>query len=165
MIQKLRQNLNRLLLFGIENAPPLIKRKVVLANQISLSLFLIGIPTLIYFFYAFPHPAYLVSNVFVILLCFLGPFVNRKGYYNLSRISLCVLTTVAPGVLSLIDKVVILDDNIGVTMYYNPRFYLMTALLIPLLLFDFSEKGKLIFCLVLNAFFLFSFDWIDSQLE
>ncbi len=134
----------------------------MLTNQLSISVFLISIPIFFYFIFYFPRPIYLISNVAVMILCLLAPVFNDKGYFNLTRISLCVFTTLAPAVLSLIDKAFIIEGSIGITMYYNPRFYLMAAMVIPLLLIDLSEKGKLAGCLLLNVFFLFGFDWIDS---
>ncbi len=163
MLQRIMTHWDHLIHLGVDKAPSeQIGRKIELSNQISMSLFLIGIPILLFFILFVPFLTYILATVSVLMICLLIPFWNGKGYYNFTRILICTASTLSSVLFPLIGKLYLFNEHIGVAMYFIPRFYLLSAMIAPLLLIDLSEKKKLVGCILFNAVFLIGFDYIDS---
>lgn len=162
MMNKLLEYWNNLILTGsdmvISNH---IRRKVILSNQISLSFFVLGIPILLMFICVIKQILIIYIVIIVLLVCLTIPIMNKAGLNTASRITTCLFATCVAGMSPLISKI-LYPEAISMNMYYGPRMFLLSCLTVPLLLIDFSEKRPLIFCLLVNAFFLFAFDFIDQ---
>ncbi len=101
------------------------------------------------------------ESYFVLLLAFLFsgfPILMSKGYHQLSRLALCLSLPILIIGMSVVSKI-IPNELITETEYFDYRYVLLAASLVPPMLFDFSRR-KLLF-LSLSFYFL-SFVFFDD---
>ena len=141
-----------------------LEHKLILTNQISILASLLSIPTalLFYFFFGSETPEYFISAVAAVFLTLLVPLMNYQGWINLARIWLCVIAAIYSGLLPLLGKIFFSGGDSGINIYYSPRLFQISSILIPLLLFNWNEKKPLLFCILLNLIFLIGYDPIHN---
>lgn len=137
-------------------------RALVLSNQILTSLFLFVGFLLIATQTLLPSNeivnTWLVSLLALLLLNFA---LNASGYNALSRLILSVGLPLVV-LLSTIHSKAIRPELIHEASYYNPRFFLIGLVFIPLIIFQLSEKSYLIISLSINLFIILAYNQIHS---
>jgi hypothetical protein len=142
--------------------PAHLARKVLLTNTITLLLlFVVALPfsaiTLVYF------PALTVYPVGGGLVCIGVLWINYLGAIEYSRL----IISVFPILLGAIYNAYLSNPNDAPL----PSLYLIELgfTLIPLVIFDLSEKGYLFFCLLFCGAVILSFpvtnDWFDTEAD
>ena len=99
----------------------------------------------------------LLSNVAVSILCFI---LNKNFKSEISKYIISLFLPISIVSMSIFVKVLGLSTNIF--LYINPQIIIVITLLIPILLFEYSEKLKIGLMIIPGIFLLIFYDNINS---
>ncbi len=108
------------------------------------------------------------NRVTIISLIFapfvLSPYIlNRLGFINLSRIVLPIILPIMISFLSIDGKIGLIHSNaISAINYFDIRFVLISIALIPLVIFDYSQKSWLVAAYIPSAISILFYDPIHN---
>lgn len=137
-----------------------ISRSLVLSNQIVTSIFLFVGLLLVATRTLVPSNeivnTWLLSLLGILLLNFA---LNASGYNGLSRVLLSVSLPLVV-LFSTIHSKAIRPELIHEASYYNPRFFLIGLVFVPLIIFQLRERLFLAMSLGLNLIIIFAYNEI-----
>jgi hypothetical protein len=124
-----------------------LKRSIRLTNFISITLFsLMVIVGLLFYVFEINETNRVTLLTLLLSPALLTPYIlNRFGLTNLSRLVLPILLPIIITFLSIDGKVGLIQNNaISAINYFDIRLVLLSIALIPLVIFDFSQKKWLV---------------------
>lgn len=132
---------------------------------LSLTLLVVTLFVALAFFLA-NQSSGLAKQIFGVSIIFLIPFFGYKKFKNLSRILLSFSLPTIIIVLSIINKTASLDLNIiDPINYFDTRFVLLSAMVIPISTISMFEKKLLILCLLPSFAGISLFDPIHNYFQ
>lgn len=132
-------------------------QSLILTNRIStIAIFMLFSLGLLLGFNQWNAESYFV--LLLALLFSVFPVLMSMGYHRLSRLSLCLSLPVLIIGMSVVAKV-IPNELITETEYFDYRYVLLAASLVPPMLFDFSRKKHLFISL---SFYFLAFVFFDN---
>ncbi len=139
-----------------------LSRNIVISNKVSLLIsgftFSLSFIALGYF-----GLIYSVKLGLVFSIAFLLPlFINRIGHVNMSRVLLSMIVSLSSVIISIIDKfdIYLLEEF----QYFEFRLTLLSACVLPFILFKLSERKWWLSALIFNFGCLISYDTIHNIL-
>ena len=133
------------------------RRRIILSNQVSMLVVAIAACIGLQFLFLSLQP-FGVFMASMMALIFLGlPVINSFGRFNLSRVLICLLPTLAILGTSIVNKTM-LPGEVRVFQYFMPKFLLLIPVLAPLIMFDLTEKRRLAIMLLINLSLYICFD-------
>jgi signal transduction histidine kinase len=101
--------------------------------------------------------------ILIIAILFLGIIViNRLGYYKIGRLVFCLTPVVATMFLTVYMKIAEPQSYI---VYFDSRFFLLSATILPAVVFKLEERVCLWMSVITIAICLLGFDWIHEQFD
>ncbi len=145
-----------------ENMLPLEQRRILLSNQISIILALVIF--LIFLILVFKVKAYLNALGLFSLFPFLitVPFLNKKGFTKGTGFLISILVPIFVLVASTAGKV-LTESGKDIAFYFAPRFFIIGALVLPLMLIDFRNKMYFYTALAIFAIAIVGYDGIQEM--
>jgi signal transduction histidine kinase len=152
MIRQIQNLWTKLSLYGSQDKPPGISKRIILANQIGVTLGIIAIGFIIPWTIK-GNVVMITANVFIAAVHFATLWLNHLGYYNLSRYLLLfwlpTLTFVSAGMVG---------EAVGVHLI----FYTITGF--SCLMFDPKEKLKLAVAVLYPMILFGVLIWMDFKI-
>lgn len=128
---------------------------VLSATFAGLSLILAFI---LYFLFEWGVTLSLIIGVAFLFGTVIG--LNRLGFSNAGRLLFCLLPVVMTMVITLLGKV--LEPRLSYVTYFDSRFILLIATVLPAIVFDIREYVKISICLACTFICLVFFDPIHN---
>ncbi|MFZ6050671.1 PP2C family protein-serine/threonine phosphatase [Halocola ammonii] len=141
-----------------------LRRNLVLANQLSVSILLLTVALLVTFYFIFPDNKIVIGWLLILqVLLFTILALNYFGFNKVTRILLSIgLPLIA--LFATIQSKVSQPELIHPGSYYNPRYFLIGLVFIPLMIFHIKERASLIFSLAVNLAILIFYNTIHDLL-
>jgi signal transduction histidine kinase len=144
-----------------ENVPKRYERQVFITNVLSFLFFWVtlGIFWILYYLLGwFSSLGYIFAVAFLFLLI---PVVNHFFSHRLGRVIFCLIPVLLTMAITIYFK---LEDVGRMTFipYFDSRFILMAATILPGVVFRLEERPQLIICLGLTSVFLYFYDPIHE---
>lgn len=137
-----------------------VKRRIILLNRISISLFLIVFTTrtlvVVLGFQEFSMRSIMpfVSMTGILIV----PFLNKKGYYRFNSFIFSIVVPVCFLFFSVLSQQS--NEVVNVNHYYVPRLFILSSLILPMILIDKSDRWPLIIAILVNFLCILSFDFV-----
>ena len=145
-----------------ESMPVSVQKKIILANQISILLFLVLFTLLISISILIHQINFLLFIACSSILTI--PLLNSRGLYKVTTFLMSIIFPINVLVFSTLVKLDIENHSIDILYYVFPRFLIFGGLIIPLILIDFRNKILLIAAILLNLTCLLCFDFFNDLL-
>jgi signal transduction histidine kinase len=143
-----------------ESVPVSYARQVQISNILAVFFFLVGIVTLLLFYYASGWFSSLGFLLIAALLFLAVPLLNRLGSSRAGRMLFCLLPVWFTLFITIYFKLV--DHRITYIAYFDTRFLLMATPILPGLVFRLEEKWPLFICLGSSIICVFFYDVIHQ---
>ncbi|MEL6534887.1 MAG: response regulator [Bacteroidota bacterium] len=140
------------------------RRQVILTNRISLLGASLAAIIAIMFLSLVNNGlgVFMAGSTALILLAL--PVINHRGKYLLSRLAISLLPPLLIVTTSLVNKR-LAPDEVEIYQFFMPKFLLLLPLVIPLILFDLSERRRMAFSVTFNLIVLLAFDPLHRVFE
>ncbi|HAA14019.1 MAG TPA: hypothetical protein DCE41_20940 [Cytophagales bacterium] len=141
-----------------------LRRRILLSNRISLLGATLATIIAIMFLALVENGlgVFMASLMALTLLSF--PFVNNLGKYLFTRLAISIVPPIIILSTSITNKW-INPEEAEIYQFFMPKFLMVLPLVIPLILFDLSERREMVFSVVFNLLALLSFDPLHRFFE
>lgn len=141
--------------------PQRYERQILITNVLSFIFALVTAGIVIIFYSIYGWITSLPYIVLVAVLFLLVPAVNRWISHRIGRVAFCVIPVWLTMAITIYFK---LEDKAGITMttYFDSRFILMAATILPGVVFRLEERRQLVVCMGSTSLLLFFFDPIHE---
>jgi len=143
------------------NVPKRYERQVFITNVLSFLFAWVALGIFLILSYQLGWFNSLSYILCVVVLFLFIPVVNRFLSHRWGRVAFCLTPVVFTMAITIYFK---LEDvnRVTFTPYFDARFILMAATILPGVVFRLEERSQLILCLGLTSLFLYFFDPIHE---
>jgi serine phosphatase RsbU (regulator of sigma subunit) len=165
-MKKLLKKLNEIVHLGINPSlqDTYTQRSIILTNQISLINIVLSLFVAIFIVHNFRIYHITFTHSINILVSFLIIYLNKKGYYNFTRVVLSWFLPTGLTITSIITKSYLkITDN--VFLFLTPKMIVTSFLLMPIILFGFNQKKKMFIGMIVPLIFTLGYDYFHSLFD
>jgi signal transduction histidine kinase len=144
-----------------KSIPQRYERQVLIANVLSVLFSIVTAGIFAIFYGLFGWIATLPYILAVAVLFLILPAVNRWVSHHAGRVMFCIIPVWLTMIITILFK---LDETAARTVipYFDSRFILMAATILPGVVFRLEERMQLLICLGSSSLLLFFFDPIHE---
>jgi signal transduction histidine kinase len=144
-----------------QNVPQRYEKQVLITNILSFLFFWVTLGIYFIFYSIFGWISSLPYILLVAVSFLFVPALNRWVSHRLGRVAFCTIPVWLTMAITIYFKV---EDKAGITFipYFDSRFILMAATILPGIVFRLEERRQLLICLGSTTAFMFLYDPIHE---